>query len=197
MSGADKAKLDGLANYNLEAATASKLGGVKVGGNVNVTADGTISVKDASTTAKGAVQLSNATDSTSTTMAATSAAVKAAYDLANGKQSPATTLAGYGIGNAYTKDEVDGLVSSTFHYKGTKANYSDLPANNNKVGDVWNITVADKAHGIKAGDNVAWTGTGWDVLAGVEDLSAYTPTADFKEYTNTEVQTMWDAVFTA
>lgn len=197
MSGADKAKLDGLANYNLEAATASKLGGVKVGGNVDVTADGTISVKNASTTAKGAVQLSNATDSTSTTMAATSAAVKAAYDLANGKQSPATTLAGYGIGDAYTKDEVDGLVSSTFHYKGTKANYSNLPAENNKVGDVWNITVADKAHGIKAGDNVAWTGTAWDVLAGVEDLSAYTPTADFKEYTNTEVQTMWDAVFTA
>lgn len=96
-----------------------------------------------------------------------------------------------------TKDEVDGLVSSTFHYKGTKAQYSDLPTQDNKVGDVWNITAADQAHGIKAGDNVAWTGTEWDVLAGIEDLSAYTPTADFTEYTNTEVQTIWDAVFTA
>lgn len=49
MSGADKAKLDGLSNYDLSAATATKLGGVKIGGNVDVATDGTISVKDAST----------------------------------------------------------------------------------------------------------------------------------------------------
>ncbi|EFE2298747.1 phage tail protein [Escherichia coli] len=40
---------------------------------------------DASLTAKGFVQLSNATNSTSETLAATPKAVKAAYDLANGK----------------------------------------------------------------------------------------------------------------
>ncbi|EFK6615169.1 phage tail protein [Escherichia coli] len=40
---------------------------------------------DASLTAKGLVQLSNATNSTSETLAATPKAVKAAYDLANGK----------------------------------------------------------------------------------------------------------------
>ncbi|EFL0474533.1 phage tail protein [Escherichia coli] len=40
---------------------------------------------DASLTAKGFTQLSNATNSTSETLAATSKAVKAAYDLANGK----------------------------------------------------------------------------------------------------------------
>lgn len=198
MSGADKAKLDGLSNYDLSAATATKLGGVKIGGNVSVAADGTISVKDASTAQKGVVQLSSATDSDSEVVAATAKAVKAAYVLASGKQSPATSLAGYGIGDAYTKDEVDGLVASSFHYKGTKAKYSDLPAvDSNKVGDVWNITTADKANNIKAGDNVAWTGTEWDVLSGVVDLSAYTPTAEFVEYTNNEVQAIWDQVFTA
>lgn len=197
MSGADKAKLDGLSNYDLSAATATKLGGVKIGGNVDVATDGTISVKDASTAQKGVVQLSSATDSDSEVVAATAKAVQSAYALANSKQSPATTLAGYGIGNAYTKDEVDGLVASSFHYKGTKAKYSDLPAASNKVGDVWNITTADKVHNIKAGDNVAWTGTEWDVLAGVVDLSAYTPTDEFVEYTNPEVQAIWDKVFTA
>ncbi len=40
---------------------------------------------DASLTAKGFTQLSNATNSTSETLAATPKAVKAAYDLANGK----------------------------------------------------------------------------------------------------------------
>lgn len=117
-----------------------------------------------------------------------------AADIAN-KADKATTLAGYGITDAYTKGEVDsavgvkansadvytktevdGLVASTFHYMGTKATYAELPTEGNKVGDVWNITSADKANGIKAGDNVAWNGSGWDVLAGTVDLSAYSTT---------------------
>ena len=52
----------------------------------NTSATYTVGIKDASTTQKGAVQLSDSTSSTSTTTAATSSAVKAAYDLANGKQ---------------------------------------------------------------------------------------------------------------
>ncbi|KJW76415.1 pyocin knob domain-containing protein, partial [Enterobacter hormaechei] len=44
-----------------------------------------IDVVDATTSRKGLVQLSNATDSTSEEMAATPKAVKAAYDLADGK----------------------------------------------------------------------------------------------------------------
>ncbi|MFB4712536.1 phage tail protein, partial [Enterobacter hormaechei subsp. steigerwaltii] len=44
-----------------------------------------IDVVDATISRKGLVQLSNATDSTSEEMAATSKAVKAAYDLADGK----------------------------------------------------------------------------------------------------------------
>ena len=44
----------------------------------------TISIQDATTTQKGAVQLENSTSSTSTTTAAVPASVKSAYDLANG-----------------------------------------------------------------------------------------------------------------
>ena len=64
-------------------------------------------------------------------------------------------------------------IASVYKYKGSKANYAALPASENVVGDVWNVEAADSAHGIKAGDNVAWDGTKWDVLAGTIDTSAF------------------------
>lgn len=114
-------------------------------------------------------------------------AVKAAYDLAAGKQSPATSLAGYGIADAYTKDEVDAKMSSALEYKGSKDTYADLPTTGNKKGDVWNIVNADASHGVNAGDNVAWNGTTWDVLAGTVDLTAYMLASDLVAITNTEL----------
>lgn len=71
--------------YTLPNATASVLGGVKVGTNISVSS-GTISVANASTSTKGVVKLSSSTSSTSTSLAATASAVKSAYDLANEKQ---------------------------------------------------------------------------------------------------------------
>ena len=38
---------------------------------------------------------------------------------------------------------------------------------------MYNVISADAEHGIKAGDNVAWDGSTWDVLAGTMDLSQY------------------------
>lgn len=173
--------------YELPNATAATLGGVKVGTNIGVNA-GTISVANGSTSAKGVVQLNDAVNSTSTAQAATANAVKKAYDLANGKQSPATTLAGYGIGDAYTKTEVDSKLSSALNYKGTKATYGELPTTGNKTGDVWNITNADASKNVKAGDNVVWNGTGWDVLSGVVDLSSCVMVTD--TITNAEIDTI-------
>lgn len=167
-------------------ASASVKGGVTVGTNVDVSG-GKISVKNGTTSQKGVVQLSSATDDTSTTKAATPSAVKAAYDLAAGKQSPATSLAGYGIADAYTKDEVDAKMSSALEYKGSKDTYADLPTTGNKKGDVWNIVNADAAHGVNAGDNVAWNGTTWDVLAGTMDLSAYMLAEDLVAISNAEL----------
>lgn len=77
-----KTKLEGLSNYILDPATADKLGGVKIGANIDVTADGVISIKDASTTQKGVVQLSDSVASDVSNVAATSKAVKTAYDAA-------------------------------------------------------------------------------------------------------------------
>lgn len=176
----EKAKLGGVE------ANASVKGGVTVGTNVDVSG-GKISVKNGTTNQKGVVQLSSATDDTSTTKAATPSAVKAAYDLAAGKQSPATSLAGYGIADAYTKDEVDAKMSSALEYKGSKDTYADLPTTGNKKGDVWNIVNADAAHGVNAGDNVAWNGTTWDVLAGTMDLSAYMLAEDLVAISNAEL----------
>ena len=67
-------------NTKYGAASTSNLGLVKVGTNLSVASDGTLSVASASTSGKGVVQLSSATNSTSTTLAATASAVKTAYD---------------------------------------------------------------------------------------------------------------------
>ena len=75
--------------------------------------------------------------------------------------------------DVYTKDEINGLVSGVYHYRGTKPSYAELPTEGQVVGDVWNIETPDLEHGILPGDNVAWNGSSWDKLAGVVDLSGY------------------------
>lgn len=117
MSAAMAAKLNGISeranNYTLPAATASVLGGVKIGSNININSD-VISVNNASTTQKGVVQLIDRIDSSVTedyTKAPTAAAMKRTWELASGKQNPETTLSGYGITDAYTKTEVDNKIT--------------------------------------------------------------------------------------
>ena len=81
----------------------------------------------------------------------------------------------------YTEAEVDqkisAAVSSALKYKGSKDTTAALPATDNVIGDVWNISKACAATAtlpkVNAGDNVAWNGTSWDVLAGTVDLSSY------------------------
>ena len=80
-----------------------------------------------------------------------------------------TSISGYGITDAYTKSEIDGLVSGVLHYKGTKATTSALPSSGNTTGDVWHIT-AD-------GSEWAWDGTQWQELGTAVDLSGYVPTS--------------------
>lgn len=81
----------------------------------------------------------------------------------------ATTLAGYGITDAYTKTQIDGLVSGVLHYKGTKATTSALPSSGNTTGDVWHVT-AD-------GSEWAWDGSVWQELGTAIDLSGYVQTS--------------------
>ena len=84
--------------------------------------------------------------------------------------------------SVYTKEEVDAKVSSVYKYCGSVNAYADLPTDlqdqDSDIGKVYNVRTADKTHKIKAGDNVAWTGTDWDILSGEVDLTEY--------YTKTE-----------
>lgn len=75
--------------------------------------------------------------------------------------------------NFATISYVDSKVSSVYKFKGSVENYSDLPTSGNEVGDVWDIINADPTNNIKAGDNVVWTGTYWDNLGGMVDLTNY------------------------
>lgn len=89
----------------------------------------------------------------------------------------AQTITGKGVALDLS-DYVKGTdVASALQYKGTVANFAALPVSGQKVGDVYNITAAggQGADGttVRAGDNVCWNGTGWDVLAGTVDLSGY------------------------
>lgn len=139
---------------------------VKVNSTALTNSSGEVSIPNASTSAYGCTKLSSATNSTSTSLAATPSAVKAAYDLADSKQSPATTLSGYGITDAYTKSEIDTKLTSAMHWKGSVATVADLPSTGNAVGDFYNITATN--------ENYAWTGSEWDVTGSIIDLQSIT-----------------------
>lgn len=64
-------------------------------------------------------------------------------------------------------------LATVYKYKGSVETYADLPTSSQQVGDVYNVKQADPDHNIEAGDNVAWDGTTWDILAGDTDLSGY------------------------
>lgn len=167
-----KTKLEGIAEganeYTLPAATTESRGGVTIGGNINVSG-GTISVADASTSAKGVVQLSSAVNSESEALAATPKAVKTAYDLASSKQDPATTLAGYGISDAYQKSEIDQMLDTAMHYKGSVASYVNLPSSGNAIGDFYNVE--------DTGRNYAYTGvegSEWDLMGNTTEFGTIT-----------------------
>lgn len=81
------------------------------------------------------------------------------------KADKATTLAGYGITDAYTKEETDAKVSSVYRFKGSVATYSALPTSGQAVGDAWNVE--------DTGANYAWTGDAWDKLSETIDLTSY------------------------
>ena len=81
------------------------------------------------------------------------------------KATAATTLTGYGITDAYTKEQVDGMVAGTFHFRGEKTAYNQLPTNA-KEGDVWQV--GDKEY--------AWNGSAWVELGFNVDLSGYLTT---------------------
>lgn len=64
-----------------------------------------------------------------------------------------------------------GKLAGVYTYKGSVAKYENLPTEGLTAGDVYNV---EEAHeGNAAGTNYAWTGSAWDALAGIVDLSNY------------------------
>ena len=88
--------------------------------------------------------------------------------------------------NVYTKQEVDAKIASVYVYKGSVATQAELPQENNKIGDTYNVT--------DTGHNYTWDGTQWDDLGGTVDLSAYLTSAVAAETyaTKTELATKAD-----
>lgn len=86
-------------------------------------------------------------------------------EMAN-KANKATTLSGYGISDAYTKEQVDSKVSSVYRVKGSVANFAALPTTA-VIGDVYNLT--------DTGANYVCTKASpaeWDKLSENVDLSS-------------------------
>lgn len=140
------------------------------------TADlGSLASKDTVAKADLATALANDIDSKATTTyvndelakKATVSSVETLAETVDGKADAATTLAGYGITDAYTKTQVDGMVAGTFHFRGEKPTYDQLPTDAEE-GDVWQV--GDKEY--------AWDGDSWVELGFNVDLSAYAKTAD-------------------
>lgn len=193
---AEKTKLAGVADgankYVLPAASATALGGVKAGTNVTIAEDGTISA------IQGKVDLSpyakTADMNTALGKKADKATTLAGYGIkdatiANGVitlgANSITPLTQHQSLAAYAKSEdvektfaKKSDLTTVYKYRGSVDTYADLPTNGQAVGDVYNVVAADSAHGINAGDNVAWNGNTWDNLSGVVDLTAYIKAAD-------------------
>ena len=120
-------------------------------------------------------------------------------DVLNGKAPSATSLAGYGITDAYTREQTDNAiraaVARVYKVQGSMA-FENLPSEGMAAGDVYNITqefttdsrfVEGAGHKYPAGTNVCWTDTGWDAMAGVYDFSVYAKKEDFAAITPEEI----------
>lgn len=163
----EKEKLAGLKNYTLPVAAADTLGGVQiettedpVPANTALKADASGKVfvdwaqaPKASTSDAGLVKLGAGFKVNETTGAAevdASSMQAGSVDWNNIQNKPELAL------------KTD--VSTVYNYKGSVANVSALPTENNKVGDVYNTEAT--------GMNYAWNGTEWDALGEILEIKS-------------------------
>ena len=127
----------------LPVATATILGGVKIGENVNVTEDGVISIYNGSYEYKGVVEYATEDEVTAGT---------------------SEVLA---INVLQLKKAINKALSSALDYKGM-CKESELPAQGTKIGDFWSISDFDITYpseqhgGHKRNGRAIWNGTTWD-----------------------------------
>lgn len=147
-------------------------------GSATEAASSASSANTSATNAKAAMNTANTAASSASTSAAnasTSASNAAKAEVAAKTAQAEAEKARNDANSAVTK------LTGVMKYAGQVDNYSDLADVTKNKGDVWNIVNADSEHGIKAGDNVAWNGTGWDNLSGYVDLSAFAQKDDYQK----------------
>lgn len=196
----------------------NKLEGVKVNGTALAIAEKMVDILIATGSANGTIAVNNV-DVAIKGLAALAFKAKVSQDdldtalaavLAN-KADKATTLAGYGITDAYTKEELNAKISAVYKPAGSVA-FTDLPALAEGVlGNVYNVTnaftttdsfVEGAGNKYPKGTNVVVVKSGedykFDVLAGFVDLSGKVDKEDGKglsanDFTN-ELKAKLDAI---
>lgn len=161
----EKAKLAGLNNYTLPAASADALGGVKVGAGLIVGVDGTVSTK--------AIDWANVQNKPKIL---TDSDVSEAF---------ATSLEAANLATSADLSKVEAKLTGVYHFKGSVDSFSDLPKDNVADGDVYNVTDSGMNYGYIASSKT------WDALGSTVDLSGYAQKTDFIAMTNEEI----DALF--
>lgn len=190
-------KVDGLVNAGGEP---NKLEGVKVNGTALTIAEKMVDILIATGSANGTISV-NKVDVAIKGLAALAFKAKVSQDdldealtaVLAGKADAATTLAGYGITDAYTKEELNAKISAVYKPAGSVA-FADLPELAESVlGNVYNVTnaftttdsfVEGAGNKYPKGTNVVVVKSGedykFDVLAGFVDLSGKVDKEDGK-----------------
>jgi len=131
---AEKNKLAGIAtganNYSLPTASASVLGGVMVGTNLSIDANGVLSATDTT--------YSDATTSTAGLMST----------------SDKSKLDAFGAASTYA---LKSDITTMYKYKGSVATYANLPSTGQTVGDVYNVEASGMNY---AWDGTTWDALG-------------------------------------
>lgn len=167
------------------------LTGVKVNGTALAIAEKMVDILIATGTANGSISVNNVDVAVKGLAALAFKAKVSQADLDEalatvlaGKADSATTLAGYGITDAYTKEELNAKISAVYKPAGSVA-FADLPALAEDVlGNVYNVTnaftttdsfIEGAGNKYPKGTNVVVVKSGedykFDVLAGFVDLS--------------------------
>lgn len=201
-AGGEPNKLEGVKVNGTALAIAEKMVDILI---ATGSANGTISVNKVDVAIKGLAALAFKAKVSQTDLDEALAAVLA------GKADSATTLAGYGITDAYTKEELNAKISAVYKPAGSVA-FADLPALAEGVlGNVYNVTnaftttdsfVEGAGNKYPKGTNVVVVKSGedykFDVLAGFVDLSGKVDKEDGKglsanDFTN-ELKAKLDAI---
>lgn len=150
----DKVSGKGLSTNDYTTADKNKLAGLS-----------NYSLPTASADTLGGVKVGNNLSISSGVLSATDTKYNPVTQSANGLMlsTDKTKLDSFGAASTYA---LKSDLTSVYKYKGSKSTYSQLPTTGNVAGDVWDV--AD------TGMNYGWTGTAWDSLGQVFNITTIT-----------------------